>query len=72
MGREPPLDGVGTQLVLHAPAIEQADDLGFELVDDQMLRSRRGLPDIGVAIGRIAPVHPPLARRNKRPRRVRS
>src|SRR5215468_9360454 len=56
---EPSLDGVGTHLFLHAPAIHEADDLGFGLVDDEMLWDGRGFPDVRVAIGRIAPVDPP-------------
>src|SRR5918912_4495304 len=62
---EPPLDGVGTALLFHTPAIDEADHLGFGLVDDQVLRGRRGFADVGVAIGGIAPVDPPLARRKQ-------
>ena len=65
LGREPPLDGVRTHLFFHAPAINEADDLGFGFVDDEMLRGYRGFPDVRVAIGRIAPVDPPLPRRKQ-------
>jgi hypothetical protein len=57
---EPLLDGVGTELLLHTLAIDQADDLGFGVVDDQMLRRCGAFPDRRVAIGGIAPVDPSL------------
>jgi hypothetical protein len=65
LGSEPLLDGVGTHLFLHAPAIHEADDLGFRLVDDEMLRGCRSFPDVRVVIRRIAPVDPPLPRRKQ-------
>src|SRR5688500_941531 len=64
------MNGVGTQLLLHAPAVDLPHDLRFRLVDHEMWWGRGRLADIRVAIGRIAPVdasltgskHPPTAR----------
>src|SRR5262245_13330979 len=65
LGREPSLDGIGTHLFLHAPAIDEVDHFGFGLVDDEMLRGCRGFPDVRVVIGGIPPVDPPLPRRKQ-------
>jgi len=54
---------VGAHLFLNTPAIDQTDDLGFGLVDDQMLRRRQRFADTRITIGRIAPVDAPLAHR---------
>jgi len=62
LGGEPLMDGIGTEMLFHAPAIDQADDLRFSLVDDQMLRRGQGFPDVGVSIGGIPPVDTPLTR----------
>src|SRR2546426_6779646 len=61
------MNGVGTQLLLHAPAIDLPHNFRFALIDHHMLRSGGRLPDVGVAIGGIPPVDPPLARRKQLP-----
>src|SRR5262249_20675603 len=58
---ETPMNGIRTQLLLHTPAIDLPDHLGFRLVDHQVLWRRGRLVDIRVAIGRIPPVDPALA-----------
>jgi hypothetical protein len=61
------MNSIGTQLLLHTPAIDLPDHLGFRLVHSAVLWRRDRLVDIGVAIGRIAPVDPALAGRKELP-----
>ena len=55
------MDGIGTQVLLHTPTVDLPYHLSFGLVDHEVLWGRWGLADIRVAIGRIPPVHAPLA-----------
>src|SRR2546428_1868447 len=64
---ETPLNGIGTQLLFHTPAIDLPDHLGFRLVDHEMLWRGGRLVHVGVAIGWIAPVDPALAGRKQLP-----
>ena len=52
--RETPMNGIGTQLLLHTPAIDLSDHLGFGLVDSEVLWRGCRLVDVGVAIGWIS------------------
>jgi hypothetical protein len=61
------VDGVGAELLLHTPALHLPHHLGLSFIDDPMLRGRRGLADIPLAIRGVAPVDPPVARRKELP-----
>jgi hypothetical protein len=61
VGGETLMHGIGTQLLLDTPTIDLPYNLRFGLIDHEMLRSSCRLMDIGIPIGRIPPVDPPLA-----------
>lgn len=61
MCREALTNRVGTQLLLHTPAIDLPHNLRFGLVDHQMRWGGDCLPHIRIAIGWIPPVHASLA-----------
>jgi hypothetical protein len=67
LGGEPLMDGIAAELFFDTPAIDQAYDLRFDLIDEEMLRGGHGFPNVRVAIGRIAPVDAALAGRKQTP-----
>src|SRR5262249_16675482 len=61
VGGETLMNGIGTQLLLDTPTIDLPDNFRFGLIDHEVLRRSCRLMDIGIPIGRISPVDPPLA-----------
>jgi hypothetical protein len=60
LDRETPMNSIRAELLLDTPAIDHPDDLGFRLVDHEVLGRGRRLMHRGIPIRGIAPVAPAL------------